>query len=266
MVAIAASFLLSIATNDNMRWDVVLAYLFDRQVLLGLLNTIILTVLCMALGIGLGIVVAVMAMSSNPVISVSAKIYVWLFRGIPLLVQLIFWFNLSLLWPRLGLIITPLGIDISLSTNAVISSFIAAALGLALHEAAYMSEIVRAGILGVDPGQVEAARSLGISEGKVISRIILPQAMRIIVPPTGNQFISLLKATSLVAFIGGGELMTEVQSIYALNFLVIPLLIVASLWYMAVTTLASIFQKYLENHFGQGFGRRSRPEMGNTST
>jgi polar amino acid transport system permease protein len=258
VLAIMAALVLSLATNQNMQWDVVWSYLFDEAILYGLVNTIVLTALCMAIAIVLGIVLAVMAMSGNPVLEWVAKAYIWFFRGVPLIVQLVFWFNLALLWPRIGLIVPMFGIDYSVSTNFLISSFIASVLGLALHEAAYMAEIVRAGFLGVDSGQTEAARALGMKDSKLIRRIILPQAMRIIVPPTGNEVISLLKATSLVAFIAGGELMTAVQNVYSQNFRVIPLLLVGTFWYLVVTTLASMLQSYLERRVGQGFTSMAR--------
>ncbi len=253
VLIVLGAFIYSLAGNPNMQWDVVGNYLFSTQILYGLMNTIILTVLCMAIAIVLGIIIAIMAMSGNPVLYWVAQAYIWFFRGVPLLVQLVFWFNLALLWPRMGLSIPFTDIDYTISTNVLITSFVASVLGLALHEAAYMAEIVRAGLLGVDSGQSEAGRSLGMSDGQLLRRIILPQAMRIIVPPTGNEVISMLKATSLVAFIAGGELMTAVQNIYSHNFRVIPLLIVGSIWYLIVTTLATFLQFYLEKRVGQGF-------------
>jgi polar amino acid transport system permease protein len=258
VLALLAALFISLAGNQNLQWHVVWNYLFDEAVLYGLANTLILTALCMAIGTVLGIVLAIMGMSGNPVLEWVARGYVWFFRGVPLIVQLVFWFNLALLWPRIGLIVPMLGIDYSLSTNFLITSFVASLLGLALHEAAYMAEIVRAGFLGVDNGQTEAARALGMKDGVLIRRIILPQAMRIIVPPTGNQVISLLKATSLVAFIAGGELMTAVQNVYAQNFRVIPLLLVATFWYLVVTTIASALQGHLERRVGQGFSSMAR--------
>ncbi|RAI41418.1 amino acid ABC transporter permease [Rhodoplanes roseus] len=259
VLALLAALVASLASNPNMQWSVVADYLFGSQILYGLVNTIVLTVLCMAIAIVIGIVLAIMGMSRNPVLYFVAQGYIWFFRGVPLLVQLVFWFNLALLWPRIGLTVPPLGIDLSVSTNDLITSFVASVLGLALHEAAYMAEIVRAGLLGVDSGQTEAGRSLGMSDNQLMRRIVLPQAMRIIVPPTGNQFISLLKATSLVAFIAGGELMTAVQNVYSHNFRVIPLLIVASIWYLVVTTLATGLQTYLERRVGKGFSTAASP-------
>lgn len=254
VLAVLVALAMSLATNANMQWSVVGEYLFRRQILLGLANTIIMTTLCMVMGTILGIFLAIMRMSGNPVLNLSAQAYIWFFRGVPLLVQLVFWFNLALLWPRIGVVVPLIGVDWSVSTNALISSFVASVLGLALHEAAYMAEVVRAGILGVDRGQGEAGRSLGMTEGQLMRRVVLPQAMRIIIPPTGNQLISLLKATSLVAFIAGGELMTAVHNVYSHNFKVIPLLIVATIWYLSVTTIATIIQYFIEKRFGQGFG------------
>jgi polar amino acid transport system permease protein len=260
VLSVLALLVISVGSNPNVHWEVVRAFLFDPQVLEGLRNTIALTVLCMFLAVLIGIGIAVMQLSDNAVLSSVARLYVWFFRGVPLLVQLIFWFNLALLWPRLGFSIPSLGLNLSVSTNRLINSFCASVIGLALHEAAYMAEIVRSGLLSVDRGQAEAARSLGMKEASVLRRIILPQAMRIIVPPTGNQFVSLLKATSLVAFIAGGDLMTMVQSIYSQNFMVVPLLIVASIWYLCVTTAAGALQGLLERRLAQAFqNTKKRP-------
>jgi len=178
--------------------------------------------------------------------------YGWLFRGIPVLVQLIFWYNLALLFPRLsiGLPFTPWGVGVG--TNAVITGFSAAVLGLGLNEAAYMAEIIRAGIIGVDAGQAEAARALGMRQPQVLRHVILPQAMRVIVPPTANQIILMLKATSLTAFIAGGDLLTQAEGIYSNNFQVIPLLIDASLWYISLTAVATLAQQMLERQVGRG--------------
>ena len=252
---VLAMLVISVGTNRNMHWEVVRTFLFDVQILEGLRNTILLTLICMVLAMVIGVVTAIMQLSENAVLSTLARLYVWFFRGVPLLVQLIFWFNLALLWPRMGLIVPGFGINFSVSTNTLINSFLASVIGLTLHEAAYMAEIVRSGLLSVDRGQTEAARSLGMKEPSVLFRIVLPQAMRMIVPPTGNQFVSLLKSTSLVAFIAGGDLMTMVQSIYSQNFMVVPLLVVASIWYLCITTVAGAFQGYLERHLAGAFRR-----------
>jgi polar amino acid transport system permease protein len=243
----------SFLTNPNFQWDVVGQYLFSDPVLRGLRNTLILTVLSMAIGIIGGVLLAVMRLSPNPVLAGAAAVYIWLFRGTPLITQLIFWNFLAALYPRLGLGI-PFGPTfVSVDTNTVISVFTAALLGLGLNEAAYMAEIVRGGIQSVDPGQSEAAGALGLSRTQTLRRIVLPQAMRVIVPPTGNETISMLKTTSLVVVIAYFELTVAVQTIYSRTFQTIPLLIVAALWYLALTSVLSIGQMFIERRFGRGF-------------
>jgi len=234
------------ATNVNMRWDVVRQYLFDPQVKVGVVGTIELTVIGQAVAIVLGFVLALLQQSRNPVSNLFAAFYVWFFRAVPLLVQLLFWFNIGILLPTLGFAIPFTDISYSVNTNDVISGFTAAILGLGLHEAAYFTEIVRAGILSVPRGQMDAALSIGMERGSAMRRIVLPQTLRVIIPPTGNQFIGLLKASSLVSAIGGGDLLTRVEYIYGENYLVIPLLTVATIWYVAMVAVASAFQYVLE--------------------
>ncbi|MFI5490820.1 amino acid ABC transporter permease [Micromonospora echinaurantiaca] len=245
----------TIAVNPNLHWDIVVAYQFDRVILAGLWVTIQLTVASMLIGVVLGVVVALMQISSSRILRTGAMAYVWFFRGTPLLVQLIFWFNIALIFPEVGLGV-PFGGPklVTWETNALITGFVAALLGLSINEGAYMSEIVRAGLRAVDPGQQEAAAALGMSRSKIMQRVVLPQAMRIIVPPTGNQFISMLKTTSLVSVIAGADLLTVAQRLYLTNFEVIALLIVASIWYLVLTTVASVGQHYLERRFSRGFG------------
>ena len=253
IVVLVAMLVHSFLTNPNFQWDVVGQYLFSEPVLRGLRNTLILTVLAMAIGIVGGVLLAVMRLSPNPVLAGAAAVYVWLFRGTPLITQLIFWNFLAALYPRLGLGI-PFGPTfVSVDTNAVISVFAASLLGLGLNEAAYMAEIVRGGIQSVDPGQSEAAGALGLSRTQTLRRIVLPQAMRVIVPPTGNETISMLKTTSLVVVIAYFELTVAVQTIYSRTFQTIPLLIVAALWYLALTSVLSIGQMFIERRFGRGF-------------
>nr|WP_245198213.1 amino acid ABC transporter permease [Jiella mangrovi] len=237
-----------------MQWDVVAQYLFDAHVLNGVLVTLGLTVLCQILATILGVVVAVMRLSDSRVMIPIAVGYLWFFRGTPLLVQLIFWYNIAALFPHLVLGVPFTEYYQVISTNTLISGFTAAVLGFSLHEAAYMAEIVRAGILSVNKGQKEAALSTGMTEAQAMWRIVLPQAMRVIIPPTGNQAINLLKATSLVAFISGGDLLSNVTDIYSVNFAIIPLLVVASIWYLVLVTVATIGQTYLERAFGRGYG------------
>jgi polar amino acid transport system permease protein len=209
----------------------------------------------MAIGIVLGVVLAVMRLSPNPLVSGASWLYVWFFRGTPLLVQLLFWNFISALYPKISIGI-PFGPEFfSFSANDVITPFVAAILGLGLNQAAYQAEIVRAGILSVDEGQNDAAHALGMTRLQTMRRIVLPQAMRVIIPPTGNETISMLKMSSLVSVIAYKELLYTVQLIYAVNYKQIPLLIVASLWYLIVTTLLSIGQYYLERRFGRGAAR-----------
>jgi polar amino acid transport system permease protein len=243
--------LVELATNPKMHWSDVVDYMFSKTILLGVAATIQLTILCMVLGTALGLVVAMMRMSKSTFLGSVATAYVWFFRGTPVLVQLIFWYNLSLLFPRIGVQIPFTDLGGSAATNSVISALMASVLGLGLNVGAYMAEIFRGGILAVDPGQVEAATALGMHRSRVMRRIVLPQAMRVVIPPAGNQFIDLMKATAMVAFIAGGDLLTRTQQIYSMNFLVIPLLVVASLWYLALTTLATIGQQFLERRFGR---------------
>jgi polar amino acid transport system permease protein len=237
------------ATNDNVDWSMVQGYFTSEAILRGLVVTLALTVASMLAGVLLGAVFAVMRMSENPVLRALSWAYTWFFRGTPVLVQIIFWFNLALLFPALGIF----GMEVS--TNTLITPFIAAVLALGLNEGAYMSEIVRAGILAIDPGQSEAAQALGLTRSQTMRRIVLPQAMRVIIPPTGNEAISMLKLTSLVSVIAAQDLLTRAQQIYSRNFLVIELLIVVSLWYLLVTSVASVGQYYLERHYARGSGR-----------
>ena len=252
LAVLAAMFVHTVLTNDNFRWDVVGSYLFSGPVLNGLGNTLVLTVISMVIGIVGGILLAVMRLSPNPILSSVAALYIWMFRGTPLIAQLLFWNFLSALYPRLALGI-PFGPEwISFDTNQLINQFAACLLGLGLNEAAYMAEIVRGGIQSVDHGQTEAAGALGMSRAQTLRRIVLPQAMRVIIPPTGNETISMLKTTSLVVVIGYFELLTSVQRIYSVNFQTIPLLIVAAAWYLALTSVLSIGQGFVERRFGRG--------------
>lgn len=238
-------------TSDALRWDLVGGYLFEESILRGLWMTVKLTVVAMLVGLVLGTLLAVMRLSDNPVLRGVAGGYVWLFRGTPILVQLLFWFFLGTVLPQISLGI-PFGPDlVSGETSEVITPFMAAILGLGLNEAAYMAEIVRAGIGSVDKGQTEAAEALGMSPVTTYRRVILPQAARLIVPPTANQTISMLKLTSLVLVIGLAELTTTAQLIYGRNFQQIPLLVVASIWYLTLTTILTLVQGRLEHRLGR---------------
>ncbi|MDQ4214970.1 amino acid ABC transporter permease [Microbacterium capsulatum] len=236
-------------------WEIVGQYFLTPNILNGLLVTLELTAAAMVIGIVGGIVLAVMRLSTNPILSSASALYIWLFRGTPVLVQLLLWYNLSYMFPQINLGI-PFGPTfVSLNANTMITPFLAALLGLGLHEAAYMCEIVRAGILSVDEGQEEAAQSLGMSRRKTMLRIILPQAMKVIIPPTGSQTIGMLKMSSLASVITVVELLRSVQLIYASTYDTIPLLIVASLWYLVVTSILTVGQYYVERHYSRGSSR-----------
>ncbi len=220
VVLIAAALLLySGLTNPRFRWDVVDTYFTSPQILDGLLMTILLTVVSMVIGIALGMVLAVMRLSRIPIVTGASSLYIWFFRGTPVLVQIIFWFNLAALYPEIGIGI-PFGPTfITLNANEIITPLTAALLALSLNEGAYMAEIVRAGLISVDEGQMEAGLSLGMSRGRVIRRIVLPQAMRVIIPPTGNETIGMLKTTSLVSVVAVMELLYSAQIIASTTYL-----------------------------------------------
>src|SRR6266576_1499439 len=250
----------SVATNPRFEWGIIGHYFTSSRVLQGLVTTLELTALCMAIGIVIGILLAVMRLSPNPLVSATSWLYIWFFRGTPVLVQILFWGYISALYPRLSLGI-PFGGPVLLQggANAWITPLVAAILGLGLNEAAYMAEIVRAGIISVDEGQNEAASALGMTRLQTMRRIVLPQAMRVILPPTGNETISMLKTSSLVSVIAYAELLYSVQLIYSVNYETIPLLIVASLWYLIVTSVLSFGQYFLERRFGRGASRELPP-------
>jgi polar amino acid transport system permease protein len=236
-------------------WDVVGQYFLSSQILHALVTTIELTVIAMAIGIFGGVVLAVMRLSTNPLLTGASWLYIWFFRGTPVLVQLLFWFNISYVFPSLSLGV-PFGPEfLHLNSNKLITAFIAASVGLGINEAAYMSEIVRAGILSVDQGQTEAAQSLGMTRLATMRRIVLPQAMRVIIPPTGNEVISMLKTSSLASVITVYELTGTAELIYARTYQVVPMLVVISLWYLIVTSVLTFGQYYLERYFGRGSAR-----------
>jgi len=264
LAAVAIAFLIyavavSMATNKRFQWSVVRHYFTSSPVLHGLVVTLELTATSMAIGIALGIVFAVMRLSPNPLVSSASWVYIWFFRGTPVLVQIIFWNFIGALYPHFGIGI-PLGPQFThVDVASHITPFVAGMLALGLNEGAYMSEIVRAGIISVDEGQTEAAQSLGMTRLLTMRRIVLPQAMRVIIPPTGNETISMLKTTSLVSVIAVTELLYSVQVIYARTYQIIPLLIVASIWYLIVTTILSFGQYYVERYYGRGVSR-NQPE------
>ncbi|HEX3510692.1 MAG TPA: amino acid ABC transporter permease [Solirubrobacteraceae bacterium] len=255
VVVVAVAIVHSIASNPRFEWSVVGHYMFDERIVEGLRVTVELTVIAMAIGIVLGIVLAVMRLSPNPLVSGGSWGYIWFFRGTPVLVQLLFWYNIAALYPKIDVGI-PFGpAFIHADANSLITPFTAAILGLGLNEGAYMAEIVRAGIISVPEGQADAARSLGMTRLQTMRRIVLPQAMRVIIPPTGNETISMLKTSSLAYTIAVGELLYAATNIYSQNFKTIQLLIVASIWYIVCTSVLYVGQFYLERYYGRGATR-----------
>jgi polar amino acid transport system permease protein len=247
-------FLVAVSTSPNFHWDVVRKYFLSSSILRGLLLTLELTAIAMAIGIVLGIVLAVMRLSPVPIISGAAWVYIWFFRGTPVLVQLLFWYYLAALTgpnPAIGIPFTDI-VLFHVDATSLITSFTAAILGLGLNEGAYMAEIVRAGILSVGEGQTEAAQSLGMTRLQAIRLVVLPQAMRVIIPPTGNETISMLKTSSLVSIISVFDLLGQARLIYQRTFQTIPLLIVASIWYLIVTSILTAGQFYVERYFARG--------------
>jgi len=255
---IAAALIRSVVTDSNFQWGVVGEYLFDKRILEGLELTIQLTVVAMVIGVGLGVLMAVMRQSVNPLVSRASWLYIWFFRGTPVLVQLLFWYNIAALYPKLALGI-PFGpAFVHPDVNKLITAYRAGILGLGLNEGAYMAEIVRAGMISVNPGQTDAAQSLGMTRVQTLRRIVLPQAMRVIIPPTGNETISMLKTTSLVSVIAVSELLYSAEQIYAVNYKTIPLLITVSVWYIVCTSVLYVGQHYLESYYGRGASRETK--------
>ena len=246
--------------NWRFSWNVVFHYFTTSEVLHGLFLTLEITALAMIIGIVLGVILAIMRLSHSRLMSGTAWSYTWFFRGTPVLVQLIFWFNIAALFPTLTLGVPFFHVTfLHINDNAVFTPIFSAVVALGLNEAAYFSEIVRSGLIAVDEGQSEASTSLGMSRGQTLRHVVLPQAMRVILPTTGNEVISMLKTSSLVVTTGVAELLGAVTNIYSVTYQVIPLLIVASLWYLVVTTVLSIGQFYLERHFAKGALRSPPP-------
>lgn len=261
LVLIFALFVIDAAQRPAYDWPTVAQYLFDRRVSQAALVTLELTVLSMIIAIVLGVVLAVMRLSPNPVVKSLAWFYLWVFRGTPVYVQLVFWGLFAVIYQTIDVGIPFTEPWLTFDTNDVIGVFWLAVIGLSLNEAAYMAEIVRAGLLSVDKGQDEAATALGMSWFQTMRRVILPQAMRVIIPPTGNEVISMLKTTSLVTAIPlTTELYTRTRDISAETFNPIPLLIVASIWYLFFTSVLMVGQYYLEKRFARGIG--ARPDGG----
>jgi polar amino acid transport system permease protein len=259
VLVLAAMLVHMLFTNPNLDWGTFGKYFSQKEILKGLVATLELTVIAMAIGIVGGVVLALMRLSANPMLSSAAWLYIWFFRGTPVLVQLIFWFNIKALFGDISLGI-PFGPTfITWDVNSLVTTFVAAILGLGLNEAAYMSEIVRAGILSVDEGQTEASQALGMRRLKIMRRVVLPQAMRVIIPPTGNETISMLKTTSLASTVAFTELLKAGEDIFNANYKTIPLLIVVSVWYIIITSILSVGQYYLERYYGRGSSRALPP-------
>ncbi|MEJ8650552.1 amino acid ABC transporter permease [Streptomyces sp. MS1.AVA.3] len=237
--------------SGNVNWDAIPQYMFNADILKGLRNTLLITVLSMIIGVVLGVILAVMRQSKNPVTSTVAWFYVWFFRGTPVYVQLFLWFNLGLVFQYID--IMPIYKD---EWSDFMTPFLCALLGLGLNEAAYMAEICRAGLNAVDEGQTEAAHALGMSHAKTLRRIVVPQAMRVIVPPTGNEVINMLKTSSLVIAVQYYDLLQAAQNVGRDSGVVVEMLILAAVWYLIATTVLSIGQYYLERYYARGSSRQ----------
>lgn len=247
-----------LVATPGWQWNVVAEYLFKEEILRGVMNTIWLTLLSAVTGLVAGGVVAYLRMSENPALKAAGTVFIWLMRAIPALVVLLFIFFLGALVPQLTIGIPFTGVVfLSVKTNDVINKFTAALIGLTLIQAAYVGEIYRAGILSVPKAQYEAAGAIGMTKARAMRRIIMPQAIRVIIPPLSNELITLFKSTSLVSVIGFTELLTSVQLVYGRTYQTIPMLLVACLWYLVLTSLAMVGQSALERHFSRGFVRRS---------
>lgn len=253
VAVIFISFLHTVASRPAFEWDTVGQYLFSASILTGLSVTLYLTALAVAIGLTVGLIAAVMLRSTNPVLNAVASLYVWVFRSVPGLVQLLFWYNLATLFPTIDIGIPYGPVFAQLNPNDYLTPLMAACLGLGLSEGAFMAEIIRGGLISVPAGQQEAAAALGLSRGQTLRRIVLPQAMRAIVPPIGNQFIGMLKYTSLASVISVGELLHSAQQVSVTTFQIIPMLTVASIWYLIVTSILSLIQRRIEIHFNRGF-------------
>ncbi|MGV9818030.1 amino acid ABC transporter permease [Nocardia xishanensis] len=258
-LVLLAQFVHGLVTNPGWDWPTFAKYFTARSVLTALRVTLELTLWGTALGFLIGTLLAVARLSNNPVLRVISWAYIWAFRSIPMIVQLLFWFNIAYLYQTLSLGI-PFGPSfLTFEVNGVISGFTAAVIGLALHQAAYSAEIIRAGLISVDPGQLEAAAALGIPRWRQFRTIVAPQAMRSILPNATNEVISLFKGTSIVSVMAIAELFYQVQVIYGRNGRVVPLLMVATVWYIVLTTILTVAQYYIERHYAKGAQRIPPP-------
>lgn len=252
IIALAVWFLIGAARNDAYGWDTYFRYLFDTRIAVAALHTLAITIFAMVLGVIGGVILAVMRMSPNPVFKTVSWVFLWIFRGTPVYVQLIFWGLIGSIYDTINLGVAEIPLEPFTS-----SAFLLAVVGLALNEAAYMAEIVRSGVSSVPEGQIEASKALGMSWSQTMTRTVLPQAMRIIIPPTGNEFISLLKTSSLVVAVPYSlELYGRSMDIAAALFEPVPMLLVAATWYLAITSILMVGQHYLEKYFDRGAKRQ----------
>ncbi len=256
VLGLVALFVYGAATNPAYRWRTYAAYLFDTRILSGLGYTLALTAAAMAIALVLGVGLAVMRLTDNPVLRYSAWVYVWVFRGTPVYVQLVFWGLFGSIYKQIDIGIPFVAQFAHFDVQALNAAFFFAIIGLGLNEAAYMAEIVRAGVASVGQGQTEASIALGMSWSQTMRRTVLPQAMRVIIPPTGNELISMLKTTSLVTAVPFSlELYGRARDISGVNFAPIPLLLVASTWYLVATSVLMVGQHYIEKHYSRGANR-----------
>jgi polar amino acid transport system permease protein len=253
LIVLALAALAHAFAHGQIEWSYVGRFLTVPVIIGGIVNTVVMAILSMALGIVLGVVVAIMRLSPNPVLAVTAAGYTWLFRGTPLILQLLLWFNLALVFPTIGIPGLWSGRAVDIMTP-----FLSALLGLGINQGAYTSEVVRAGLLSVDSGQYEAASAIGMGRMRALRRIILPQAMRVVIPPLANEFIGMVKATSLASVIQYPEVLHNAENIYYANSRVIELLIVAGLWYLLVVSILTPLQMLLERRFARGVARTGR--------
>ncbi len=267
LLVIVAMVIHSLVTNPNYKWHLVWPWLFSRTIMTGVMYTLILTVLAMVLGTIIAITMAIMRQSENPILRVVGTFYIWFFRGTPVYTQLIFWSLLPVLYPAFSIGI-PFGPEFAtFQTSAVLTTFWMAVLGLGFNEGAYLAEIIRAGINSVDKGQWEAATALGMSRSQIFARIVMPQAMRVIIPPLGNETISMLKTTSLVAAIPFIlELTFVARDLGQQLFAPVPMLICAAIWYLAITSVLMVGQHYIEVYFGRGFSDGSSTKKKRSSS
>lgn len=257
VLLLLAGLMHSIFNNPRFEWHVVAESFTEESIISGVLMTLQLTAISVVLGFAGGTLLALMRLSSNPVLVAVSWGYTWFFRGVPMLVQLFLWYNIAALYPTVSLSLPGIGEVFTASSNALISPFSAAVIALVMHQSAYAAEIIRAGIQSVGNGQLEAARALGYTRSQIFQHTVLPQAMRAILPPAGNEVIGQLKTTAVVSVISLQDVLYSAQIIYQRTYEVIPLLLVATLWYLLLTSVLSVGQFYVERYFARGVKRET---------